>query len=48
MFLVQMALDTKKEEIRKLEKKARLKEEALKKSEAMLEEVWGCVRWLHA
>ncbi|CAE7717859.1 FAP100, partial [Symbiodinium sp. KB8] len=38
MFLVQMALDTKKEEIRKLEKKARLKEEALKKSEAMLEE----------
>jgi len=38
MFLVQMALDTKREEIRKLEGKAQLKEEALKKSEQMLEE----------
>lgn len=38
MFLVQMALDTKREEIRKLEEKAHLKEEALKKSELMLEE----------
>lgn len=38
MFLVQMALDTKREEIRKLEEKAQMKEEALKKSEQMLEE----------
>ncbi|KAG2765516.1 hypothetical protein JG687_00004053 [Phytophthora cactorum] len=38
MFLVQMSLDTKREEIRKLEEKAQLKEEALKKSELMLEE----------
>ena len=33
MFLVQMSLDTKREEIRKLEEKAQMKEEALKKSE---------------
>lgn len=33
MFLVQMSLDTKREEIRKLEEKARMKEEALRKSE---------------
>ncbi|KAJ8598195.1 hypothetical protein CTAYLR_005519 [Chrysophaeum taylorii] len=38
MFLVQMSLDTKREEISKLEEKARTKEEALKKSEQMLEE----------
>eukprot|EP01083_Nonionella_stella_P088812 247761_1 len=38
MFLVQMSLDTKQEEIRKLEVKARMKEDALKKSELMLEE----------
>jgi len=38
MFLVQMSLDTKREEIQKLERKAQLKEEALKKSEVMLEE----------
>ncbi|CEG38294.1 Domain of unknown function DUF4200 [Plasmopara halstedii] len=38
MFLVQMSLDTKREEIRKLEERAQLKEEALKKSELMLEE----------
>ena len=38
MFLVQMALDTKREEIRKLEERAQLKEEALRKSEQMLEE----------
>lgn len=38
MFLVQMSLDTKKEEIKKLEEKARLREEALSKSEKMLEE----------
>jgi len=38
MFLVQMSLDTKREEIRKLEHKAHMKEEALKKSELMLEE----------
>ena len=35
MFLVQMSLDTKREEIRKLEEKAQMKEEALKKSEQM-------------
>ena len=33
MFLVQMSLDTKREEIRKLEEKVRMKEEALRKSE---------------
>ena len=33
-----MSLDTKREEIRKLEEKAQTKEEALKKSELMLEE----------
>lgn len=33
-----MSLDTKREEIQKLERKAQLKEEALKKSEVMLEE----------
>lgn len=38
MFLVQMALDTKREEIRKLEEKAQMKEEALLRSEQMLEE----------
>jgi len=38
MFLVQMSLDTKREEIWKLEEKAQMKEEALKKSEQMLEE----------
>eukprot|EP00879_Flechtneria_rotunda_P020078 GHRR01021115.1.p1 GENE.GHRR01021115.1~~GHRR01021115.1.p1 ORF type:complete len:389 (+),score=163.01 GHRR01021115.1:320-1486(+) len=37
-FLVQMSLDTKRAEIRKLEERARQREEALKKSEAMLEE----------
>eukprot|EP00921_Rhytidocystis_pertsovi_P003082 GHVQ01005143.1.p1 GENE.GHVQ01005143.1~~GHVQ01005143.1.p1 ORF type:complete len:447 (-),score=100.12 GHVQ01005143.1:72-1412(-) len=38
MFLVQMALDVKKTEIIKLHEKAALKEEALKKSQQMLEE----------
>lgn len=38
MFLVQMSLDTKREEIRKLEEKAQAKEEALQRSERMLEE----------
>ena len=38
MFLVQMSLDTKREEIRKLEEKAQMKEEALHMSEQMLEE----------
>lgn len=38
MFLVQMSLDTKRDEIRKLEEKAQMKEEALLKSELMLEE----------
>lgn len=33
MFLVQMSLNTKREEIRKLEEKVRVKEEALRKSE---------------
>merc|ERR1712196_566399 len=37
-FFVQMALDTKREEIRKLEEKARMKEDALTKSEQMLED----------
>jgi len=38
MFLVQMALDTKRAEIRKLEERAQQREEALAKSEAMLED----------
>mmetsp|Transcript_33784 Transcript_33784/g.56713 ORF Transcript_33784/g.56713 Transcript_33784/m.56713 type:complete len:611 (+) Transcript_33784:2-1834(+) len=38
MFLVQMSLDTKRAEIRKLEERATQREEALKKSEQMLEE----------
>lgn len=38
MFLVQMSLNTKREEIRKLEEKAALKEEALYRSEQRLEE----------
>lgn len=38
MFLVQMSLDTKREEIRKLEEKAQMKEQALLRSEQMLEE----------
>ncbi len=38
MVLVQMSLDSKREEIRKLEEKAQMKEEALQKSEQMLEE----------
>jgi hypothetical protein len=38
MFLVQMRLDVKKKEIIKLEDKARAKEEALKRSQAMLDE----------
>lgn len=38
MFLVQMSLDTKREEIRKLEEKAQMKEEALVRSERTLEE----------
>lgn len=38
MFLLQMSLDTKREEIRKIEDRARLKEEALQRSEQMLEE----------
>merc|ERR1719456_1600318 len=38
MFLVQMRLDVKKKEIIKLEEKARAKEEALKRSQAMLDE----------
>ncbi|ETO09484.1 flagellar associated protein [Reticulomyxa filosa] len=38
MFLVQMSLETKKEEICKLQEKAQLKEQALLKSEMMLEE----------
>ena len=41
MFLVQMALDTKREEIAKLEQKAQMKEAAIKKSELLLEEVCG-------
>jgi hypothetical protein len=39
MFLVQMALDTKREEIQKLEQKAQAREDGLKKSELLLEEV---------
>lgn len=38
MFLIQMSLDTKAQEIKALEEKAQMKEEALKKSELMLEE----------
>jgi len=38
MFLLQMSLDTKKEEIRKIEKKTEVKKQDLIKSEAMLEE----------
>jgi hypothetical protein len=38
MFLVQMSLDTKRAEIRKLEEQAQQREEALRKSEAMLEQ----------
>lgn len=38
MFLIQMSLDTKRQEIQKLEEKAQMKEDALKKSEMMLEE----------
>jgi len=38
MFLVQMSLDTKRAEIRKLEELAQQREEALRKSEQMLEE----------
>ena len=38
MFLVQMSLDTKRDEIRKLEEKAQMKEDALQRSEQMLEE----------
>ncbi len=39
MFLVQMALDTKRSEVQKLEQKAHQREEALKRSELLLEEV---------
>merc|ERR1712232_1542921 len=38
MFLVQMSLDVKKAEILKLDDKAKQKEEALKKSQIMLDE----------
>jgi hypothetical protein len=38
IFLLQMSLDTKRAEIKKLEERARQREEALKKSEQMLEE----------
>jgi len=38
MFLIQMSLDTKRAEIQMLEEKAQMKEDALKKSEMMLEE----------
>lgn len=38
MFLVQMSLDTKRDEIRKLEEKAQMKEDALRRSENLLEE----------
>jgi hypothetical protein len=37
MFLTQMSLDTKREEIKKLEEKIAMKEDALKKSETLLE-----------
>ena len=38
IFLLQMSLDTKRAEIKKLDERARQREEALKKSEQMLEE----------
>merc|ERR1719299_144299 len=38
MFLVQMSLDVKKAEILKLDEKTKMKEDALKKSQAMLDE----------
>lgn len=38
MFLIQMSLDTKRAEIKKLEQKAQMKDAALKESEKMLEE----------
>lgn len=38
IFILQMSLNTKKEEIRKLNEKSRIKEEALKRSEKLLEE----------
>lgn len=38
MFLIQMSLDTKRQEIQKLEEKAKMKEEALQKAEQMLDE----------
>ena len=38
IFLLQMSLDTKRAEIKKLEERARQREEALRKSEQMLEE----------
>lgn len=38
MFLMQMSLNTKKEEIKKMEDKAQMKDEALERSEKMLEE----------
>jgi len=38
MFLIQMSLDTKRAEIAKLEEKAQMKEDALRKSEMMLEQ----------
>ena len=43
IFLVQMSLDTKRAEIRKLEERALQREEALRKSEQMLEE--GALRF---
>jgi len=49
MFLVQMSLDVKKAEILKLDEKARMKEEALKKSQQMLgEDVERFDRFLQA
>merc|ERR1711904_462787 len=38
MFLVQMSLDVKKAEILKLDEEAKMKDDALKKSQAMLDE----------
>merc|ERR1719327_113410 len=38
MFLIQMSLDVKKAEIKKLDEKAKQKDEALKKSQQMLDE----------
>lgn len=46
MFLVQMSLDTKRSEIQKLESKVQMKEQALKKSEVLLEEVRPCTHSL--